>query len=167
VGNPTLNRFYTLHFLIPFIIIVLVVVHLFFLHETGSSNSLGVSSDLDKIYFHPYYSLKDLIRFLLVIFALFFVRLQIPFALGDPENFIIANSLRTPPHIQPEWYLLFAYSILRAIPRKLGGVIALAISIIILFRISLLIKNEVNTKKFIPLGKFYFWVFRFIIMALT
>jgi ubiquinol-cytochrome c reductase cytochrome b subunit len=102
------------------------------LHQTGSNNPLGLNSNLDKIPFHPFFTIKDLIGVLITIIALTFIVLLYPNLLGDVENFIPANPLVTPIHIQPEWYFLFAYAILRSIPNKLGGVIALAISIIIL-----------------------------------
>jgi ubiquinol-cytochrome c reductase cytochrome b subunit len=140
----------------PFVILVLVILHLIFLHETGSTNIIGTSSDIDKIIFHPFFSLKDLFSFLVVISLFLLIVLEVPYKLGDPENFILANPLVTPIHIQPEWYLLFAYSILRAIPNKLGGVVALALSIIILFRLSLIIKTSINRSRFLPTNKFLF-----------
>lgn len=167
VSNPTLNRFYTFHFIMPFVILVLVILHLIFLHETGSTNIIGTSSDIDKIIFHPFFSLKDLFSFLVVISLFLLIVLEVPYKLGDPENFILANPLVTPIHIQPEWYLLFAYSILRAIPNKLGGVVALALSIIILFRLSLIIKTSINRSRFLPTNKFLFWSFLLIILLLT
>nr|AOR87181.1 cytochrome b [Xystodesmus sp. YD-2016] len=133
VGNPTLVRFFAFHFLFPFIVVALVVVHLLFLHETGSSMPLGLESDVLKIEFNPYFSLKDILGIFIVLWGLFFVVLIYPNILGDCDNFIMANPLVTPEHIQPEWYFLFAYAILRSIPNKLGGVIALVASIMILF----------------------------------
>ena len=132
VRNSTLTRFFTLHFLIPFILVALSRIHLFFLHQSGSSNPLGLRLNSDKIFFHPYFSIKDLIgvRVFALLFLIFIF--QTPWALGDPENFILANVLTTPPHIQPEWYFLFAYAILRSIPNKLGGVVALFGSVLII-----------------------------------
>ena len=132
VDNATLTRFFSLHFLLPFVIAGQVGVHLLFLHETGSNNPLGVRRDLDKLPFHPYFSVKDLFGVFVILGVLFWICLIAPWALGDPENFIPANPLVTPVHIQPEWYFLMAYAILRSIPNKLGGVIALALSILVL-----------------------------------
>lgn len=133
VGNPTLHRFYSLHFVLPFVIAFIILVHIYFLHRTGSTNPLGEISRMDMVVFVPYYRLKDLVGFLLVFILLFALVFYAPYNLGDPENFIPANSIVTPVHIIPEWYFLFAYAILRVIPRKLGGVLALVSSIAILF----------------------------------
>lgn len=137
MGNPTLVRFFAFHFLFPFLIVGLVLVHLLFLHETGSGMPLGLNSDVLRIEFHPYFRVRDLYGLCWVLGGLFFVVLFYPNALGDSENFISANPLVTPEHIQPEWYFLFAYAILRSIPNKLGGVVALVMSILILFVCSL------------------------------
>lgn len=129
VGNATLTRFFTLHFLFPFILAAIRAIHLLFLHETGSSNPLGLNRNFDKSPFHPYFSVKDYLGGV-VFFRLFtYICFQAPWDIGDPENFIAANPIVTPVHIQPEWYFLFAYAILRSIPRKLGGVIALVLSV--------------------------------------
>lgn len=133
MGNPTLVRFFAFHFLFPFIVVAMVVVHLLFLHETGSRMPLGLNSDLLRVEFHPYYRLRDILGVFFVLWGLFVVSLLFPNLLGDCENFISANPLVTPVHIQPEWYFLFAYAILRSIPNKLGGVVALVISILVLF----------------------------------
>lgn len=132
VDNATLTRFFTLHFILPFIATALIIIHLIFLHQTGSNNPLGTNRNIDKIPFHPYYSIKDTLGILLIITLLLSIILIEPYILSDPDNFTPANPLVTPTHIQPEWYFLFAYAILRSIPNKLGGVIALLISIIIL-----------------------------------
>lgn len=132
VDNPTLTRFFSFHFLFPFIILGGVLVHLIFLHERGSGNPLGVRRDFDKVPFHPYFTLKDLLGVLFLINFLVVISLLFPNTLSDPENCIPANPLVTPVHIQPEWYFLFAYAILRSIPNKLGGVIALVLSVLIL-----------------------------------
>ena len=121
VSQPTLSRFFALHFFLPFGIIGIVLVHLLFLHQEGSSNPLGVKRNFDKLLFHPYFSWKDLVGFVAFVWLFRWVCLVKPWDLGDPENFIPANPLVTPIHIQPEWYFLFAYAILRAIPNKLGG----------------------------------------------
>jgi len=133
VGNATLTRFFSLHFILPFIISALVIIHLLFLHQTGSNNPLGISSDSDKIPFHPFFTFKDIVGFLVILSALILLTLLNPYLFGDCENFIPANPLVTPVHIQPEWYFLYAYAILRSIPNKLGGVAALVASIAILF----------------------------------
>lgn len=133
VGGRTLTRFFTLHFLLPFALLAVVIGHLLALHEKGSSNPLGLNSNLDKIPFHPYFRAKDLVGWVVALLLLFFVALLIPWALGDSENFLIADPIVTPVHIKPEWYFLFAYAILRSIPNKLGGVVALLLSVSVLF----------------------------------
>lgn len=155
MGNPTLNRFYSFHFLIPFVILLIVLVHLIFLHETGSTNTLGTNSNLDRVYFHPYFSLKDLFSFMFIIFIFLLLIFQWPYFLGDPENFIIANPMVTPVHIQPEWYLLFTYSILRAIPNKIGGVVFLISAILILMLNSFMLA-KFNRISYYFLRKFLF-----------
>nr|ABJ55885.1 cytochrome b [Smaragdinella calyculata] len=133
VGQSTLNRFFSLHFILPFLIAGLSALHLIFLHENGSTNPLGNMHHISKIPFHPYFSWKDMVGFLVLFFLFAIFGFFYPTILGDPENFIPANSMVTPVHIQPEWYFLFAYAILRSIPSKLGGVIALVMSIAILY----------------------------------
>ena len=133
INNATLNRFFSLHFILPLLILFIVILHLFALHLTGSSNPLGSNFNNYKISFHPYFSIKDLLGFYIILFIFIFINFQFPYHLGDPDNFKIANPINTPTHIKPEWYFLFAYSILRAIPNKLGGVIGLVISILILY----------------------------------
>jgi len=166
VGSPTLNRFYTFHFLFPFIILILVIIHLVLLHETGSFNRLGISSNVDKVSFHPYFTFKDTYTFTVGALFLGILFIEWPYVLGDPENFIQANPLVTPVHIQPEWYLLFAYSILRAIPNKLGGVVALLISILVLLGLPLYYQFKIsNTFRFG--SKLGFWVFVGVILLLT
>nr|YP_009944881.1 cytochrome b [Corvus moneduloides]QOD97159.1 cytochrome b [Corvus moneduloides] len=157
VDNPTLTRFFTFHFLLPFVIAGLTLVHLTFLHETGSNNPLGIPSDCDKIPFHPYYSIKDLLGFALMLIPLVTLALFSPNLLGDPENFTPANPLTTPSHIKPEWYFLFAYAILRSIPNKLGGVLALTASILVLFLMPLLHVSKQRSMTFRPLSQVLFW----------
>lgn len=157
VDNATLTRFFAFHFIIPLIIAGASIVHLLFLHETGSNNPLGISSNLDKIPFNPYFTSKDLVGFLALFFVLWNLCLLNPWGLGDPENFIPANPLVTPVHIQPEWYFLFAYAILRSIPNKLGGVIALAIAVIVLIFLPHFRKPNFRGLIFYPLNKFFFW----------
>nr|BAC54969.1 cytochrome b [Corvus macrorhynchos]CCI51091.1 cytochrome b [Corvus macrorhynchos mandshuricus] len=157
VDNPTLTRFFAFHFLLPFVIAGLTLVHLTFLHETGSNNPLGIPSDCDKIPFHPYYSIKDLLGFALMLIPLVTLALFSPNLLGDPENFTPANPLATPPHIKPEWYFLFAYAILRSIPNKLGGVLALAASVLVLFLMPFLHVSKQRSMTFRPLSQILFW----------
>nr|YP_004285916.1 cytochrome b [Spinus spinus]ACI31789.1 cytochrome b [Spinus tristis]AHY87805.1 cytochrome b [Linaria flavirostris]AAR84639.1 cytochrome b [Spinus spinus]ABH03429.1 cytochrome b [Spinus spinus]ABH03430.1 cytochrome b [Spinus spinus] len=167
VDNPTLTRFFALHFLLPFVIVGLTLVHLTFLHETGSNNPTGVPSDCDKIPFHPYYTVKDILGFALMISLLVSLALFSPNLLGDPENFTPANPLVTPPHIKPEWYFLFAYAILRSIPNKLGGVLALAASILVLFLMPLLHTSKLRSMTFRPISQILFWALVANVLILT
>nr|AEN94989.1 cytochrome b [Campostoma ornatum] len=157
VDNATLTRFFAFHFLFPFVIAGATVLHLLFLHETGSNNPAGLNSDADKISFHPYFSYKDLLGFVLMLLALTSLSLFSPTLLGDPENFTPANPLVTPPHIQPEWYFLFAYAILRSIPNKLGGVLALLFSILVLLVVPILHTSKQRGLTFRPVTQFLFW----------
>lgn len=167
VDNATLTRFFTFHFIIPFIVIALTIIHLLFLHQTGSNNPLGINSNIDKIRFHPYLSIKDIIGFIFLIILLVILSLWNPYLLGDPDNFIPANPIVTPPHIQPEWYFLFAYAILRSIPNKLGGVIALVISIVILFVIPIVHIRKFQGIQFYPINQIIFWCYVTILILLT
>nr|YP_010626166.1 cytochrome b [Dybowskyia reticulata]WBK03001.1 cytochrome b [Dybowskyia reticulata] len=167
VDNATLTRFFTLHFLLPFIISAMVIIHLLFLHQTGSNNPLGVNSNYDKSPFHPYFSIKDLMGMTITLFIFSLLILLEPRTLGDPENFIPANPLVTPVHIQPEWYFLFAYAILRSIPNKLGGVIAMLASIIIIAVPMITNKSKFQGNMFYPPSKSLFWFMVTIIMLLT
>nr|QNH73809.1 cytochrome b [Prionochilus xanthopygius] len=167
VDNPTLTRFFALHFLLPFVIAGLTLVHLTFLHETGSNNPMGIPSDCDKIPFHPYYTTKDFLGFALMLCLLAAMALFSPNLLGDPENFTPANPLVTPPHIKPEWYFLFAYAILRSIPNKLGGVLALAASVLVLFLVPLLHTSKLRSMTFRPLSQILFWALVANILVLT
>nr|YP_009368725.1 cytochrome b [Squalus brevirostris]ARM56365.1 cytochrome b [Squalus brevirostris] len=157
IDNATLTRFFAFHFLLPFLIVGLTLIHLLFLHETGSNNPMGLNSDMDKISFHPYFSYKDILGFFLMIIVLALLALFLPNLLGDAENFIPANPLVTPPHIKPEWYFLFAYAILRSIPNKLGGVLALLLSIFILMLVPLLHTSKQRSNTFRPMTQFLFW----------
>nr|AEL17397.1 cytochrome b [Paradoxornis atrosuperciliaris atrosuperciliaris]AHY88001.1 cytochrome b [Paradoxornis atrosuperciliaris] len=167
VDNPTLTRFFAIHFLLPFVITGLTLVHLTLLHETGSNNPLGIPSDCDKIPFHPYYSTKDVLGFALMFIPLATLALFAPNLLGDPENFTPANPLATPPHIKPEWYFLFAYAILRSIPNKLGGVLALAASVLVLFLMPLLHTSKLRSMTFRPLSQILFWTLVANLLILT
>nr|YP_009728644.1 cytochrome b [Phyllotreta striolata]QHR79692.1 cytochrome b [Phyllotreta striolata]WDV10363.1 cytochrome b [Phyllotreta striolata] len=167
VDNATLNRFFTFHFLFPFLILALVMIHLLYLHQTGSNNPLGTNSNIDKIPFHPYFTFKDLMTMILMTFLLMILTLTTPYLLGDPDNFVPANPLVTPVHIQPEWYFLFAYAILRSIPNKLGGVIALAMSIMILYFMPFINKKKFLSTQFYPINKTIFWMLTASIILLT
>nr|YP_009691898.1 cytochrome b [Pterolophia sp. ZJY-2019]QEG58704.1 cytochrome b [Pterolophia sp. ZJY-2019] len=167
VDNATLTRFFALHFLLPFIVMALVIIHLLFLHQTGSNNPLGINSNIDKMPFHPYFSYKDILGFLIMTLMLIFLTLSNPYLLGDPDNFVPANPLVTPVHIQPEWYFLFAYAILRSIPNKLGGVLALVMSIAILYILPFTNKKKFLSLAFYPINKILFWSLFTIILLLT
>nr|ASY98039.1 cytochrome b [Heterochaeta sp. JZ-2017] len=166
VDNATLNRFFTFHFVLPFIVTASVMIHLLFLHQTGSNNPLGLNSNIDKIPFHPYFTFKDILGFIILLLILSFLSLSMPYILGDPDNFIPANPLVTPIHIQPEWYFLFAYAILRSIPNKLGGVIALIMSIAILFFMPLTNTNS-RGLQYYPINQLMFWSMVIIVILLT
>nr|QDP17889.1 cytochrome b [Parachtes teruelis] len=157
VGNPTLTRFFVFHFLLPFILAVFVGLHLVYLHELGSGNVLGTGSDVDSVSFHPYFVIKDLVGFLVALYLLFLLCLEYPYIFMDVENFIPANSLVTPIHIQPEWYFLFAYTILRSIASKMGGVIALVMSIFVLFVFPYVFKHRVKSSMGYFHMKVLFW----------
>nr|WNH21659.1 cytochrome b [Chaetodon capistratus] len=167
VDNATLTRFFAFHFLLPFIIAAVTMIHLMFLHQTGSNNPLGLNSDVDKISFHPYFSYKDLLGFVITLVALSSLALFTPNLLGDPDNFIPANPLVTPPHIKPEWYFLFAYAILRSIPNKLGGVLALLASILVLMVVPMLHTSKQRGLTFRPLTQILFWSLIADVMILT
>nr|QVT11029.1 cytochrome b [Muscidifurax sinesensilla] len=166
VNNATLNRFYSIHFILPFIIIILVMIHLIFLHETGSTNPIGLNSNMNKIPFNPYFTIKDFLGFIILIIMLLLICLLYPYILSDPENFNPANSMVTPLHIQPEWYFLFAYAILRSVPNKLGGVLALLMSILILLILPFY-PNKMKGMKFYILNLNMFWMFIFLFIILT
>nr|UVV36460.1 cytochrome b B [Nogodinidae sp.] len=157
IDNPTLNRFFMFHFILPFMLTIMVITHLIFLHETGSSNPIGTKNNIDKIQFHPYFTIKDIMS-MTMMFTLFLLTINIfPFITMDPENFMPANPMITPIHIQPEWYFLFAYAILRSIPSKLGGVISLMMSIMILMILPFSMKNKFQSTKMYPMNKILFW----------
>ena len=167
VDNATLTRFFTFHFIAPFVIAVLRGLHILFLHETCSNNPLGIKRDTLIIPFHSYYRFKDLPGIILITLGTLVICLFIPDILTDPENFIPANPLVTPVHIIPEWYFLFAYAILRSIPNKLGGVIALVIAVLILFFPPFLHLGKFRRASFYPLNRIYFWVLVNIFILLT
>jgi ubiquinol-cytochrome c reductase cytochrome b subunit len=160
VNNATLNRFFALHFVLPFILVALVLMHLIALHDTaGSSNPLGVSGNYDRITFAPYYLFKDLITIFIFIFGLSLFVFFAPNVLGDSDNYIMANPMQTPPAIVPEWYLLPFYAILRSIPNKLLGVIAMLAAILIIMLLPITDLGRSKGLQFRPLSKFVFWIF--------
>nr|QXG19437.1 cytochrome b [Drosophila nigrosparsa] len=167
VDNATLTRFFTFHFILPFIVLAAVMIHLLFLHQTGSNNPIGLNSNIDKIPFHPYFTYKDIVGFIVMIFLLISLVLISPNLLGDPDNFIPANPLVTPVHIQPEWYFLFAYAILRSIPNKLGGVIALVLSIAILMILPFYHLSKFRGIQFYPINQILFWTMVVTVILLT
>ena len=167
VENATLNRFYTFHFLFPFLILIASAIHIMFLHQRGGNNPLGISRKIEKVPFHPYFTFKDIVGFLILIIILVTLSFLLPYELGDPDNFIPANSLITPAHIQPEWYFLFAYAILRSIPNKLGGVISLGISIIILVILPFTHFSNFRRLSLYLFNQILFWIFIRIVILLT
>lgn len=167
INNSTLNRFFSLHFIIPFILIIFITIHIFFLHETGSTNPLGINRNIFKTPFHPYFSIKDFLRLIIISILFILIVLLYPYILIDPDNFSPANPIITPLHIQPEWYFLFAYAILRSIPNKIGGVIALLISMLILYTLPFIPAPTLRTTIFYPLNQIIFWIFINSFITLT
>nr|YP_010394031.1 apocytochrome b [Peronospora belbahrii]DAZ88039.1 TPA_asm: apocytochrome b [Peronospora belbahrii] len=158
VDNPTLNRFFSLHFTFPFVIIGAVLVHLILLHEVGSNNPLGIPLKTENIPFYPYFYTKDLFG-LMILFLVFFIFIfYYPNTLGHPDNYIEANPMKTPLHIVPEWYFLPFYAILRSIPNKIGGVIAMFGSLIILLTIPFTNSSEIRSTAFRPIFKIAYWL---------
>ena len=158
-----MSRFFILHYIFPFVILVLRLVHLLFLHVNGRRNALGVTSINDKIEFHWFYILKDLVSFLILMLVFVLVMLLIPFVFIDSENFLFVDIMKTPEHIKPEWYFLFAYCILRRVPNKLGGVIGLVLRIVIFIVLPLV------TKRFFKFNDYlrsYLVVFHFLVFLL-
>lgn len=159
VNNATLNRFFSLHYLLPFVLAALAAMHLLTLHEHGSSNPLGVSANTDRLPFHPYFVFKDLVTVFVFLLALSAFVFYIPNALGHSDNYIPANPMQTPPSIVPEWYLLPYYAILRSIPSKLIGVLAMFCSLLILLLMPLLDTSRIRGNQFRPLSRLFFWSF--------
>jgi quinol-cytochrome oxidoreductase complex cytochrome b subunit len=157
VSNATLNRFFSLHYLLPFVIVGLVIIHLALLHHDGSNNPLGIGKNIDLIDFYPYYYVKDLFAFFIFILLFSFFIVFFPNILGHSDNYICANPLSTPAHIVPEWYFLPFYAILRSIPDKLGGVVAMISAIIILLFLPLINTSEIRSSKFRPIFGIAFW----------
>jgi len=169
VGNPTLSRFFSLHFLIPFLVTGILVFHIYFLHLSLSNNPLGVSSYPDNVSFHWYYTIKDIFGFCVLFSVLTIVVLFYPYFLSEVDNFIPANPIVTPHQIVPEWYFLFAYSILRSVPAKLGGVLALVSSILILSILPLCHFQAIKGLRFYGPVKFIFFlhVCVFVLLSLA
>jgi ubiquinol-cytochrome c reductase cytochrome b subunit len=157
VANATLNRFFSLHYLMPFLIAGLVIIHLSLLHHDGSNNPLGIGTNLETISFYPYFYVKDLFAFFILVFIFLLFVLFYPNALGHSDNYILANPLSTPAHIVPEWYFLPFYAILRSIPDKLGGVVAMVGAILILLLLPFLNLSKVRSSKFRPIFKNFYW----------
>nr|YP_009917417.1 cytochrome b [Amblyomma ovale]QLF99616.1 cytochrome b [Amblyomma ovale] len=167
VDNNTLIRFFSLHFILPFVLMMMSLIHISLIHEKGSSNPLGISLNIDKISFHPYFTVKDLLGLMIIFIPFFIVIFIFPYSLMDAENFNMANPMITPPHIQPEWYFLFAYAILRSIPNKLGGVLALILSICIIISLPITMKNKLSSFYFSNFKKLIFWSFINSFLMLT
>lgn len=159
IDNATLNRFFSFHFILPFILMVFIIIHIYFLHETGSNNPLGLKRRNLKIPFHPYFSFKDFLSLIIILLSFSLIILIFPYKLADPDNFTPTNPLRTPPHIQPEWYFLFAYAILRSVPNKLGGVIALISSLVIFYILPFICPSTLRSIIFYPINQIIYWIF--------
>lgn len=158
VSNATLNRFFSIHFLLPFILAALAAIHLLSLHEHGSSNPLGITGNADRLPMAPYFLFKDLVTIFVFFVVLTIIVIYVPNMLGHSDNYIPANPIQTPPSIVPEWYLLPFYAILRSIPNKLAGVIAMFISLLILLAMPLLDQSRVRGSQFRPLSRAIFWI---------
>lgn len=167
VSNATLTRFFTFHFITPLLTAAAVIRHIVLLHSTGRNNPLGVVSAADKVPFHWYFTIKDIVGFIVLLSGLLFLVLFCPNLLGEPDNFILANPITTPAHIVPEWYFLFAYAILRSVPNKLGGVIGLFASLLMLLLLPFLNKNTLKGNVFYPLNKALHWTFVLSFILLT
>jgi len=167
VDNATLNRFFSLHYLMPFLIAGVTLVHLSLLHKEGSNNPLGINTNLETIPFYPYFYVKDLLFFFIFLAVFSFFLFFYPNTLGHPDNYIPANPLVTPPHIVPEWYFLPFYAILRSIPDKLGGVAAMGGAIVILLALPIINTSKIRSSKFRPIFRFLycFWVADFFILG--
>nr|YP_010886802.1 apocytochrome b [Paralagenidium karlingii]WJH17918.1 apocytochrome b [Paralagenidium karlingii] len=158
VDNPTLNRFFSLHFTFPFVIVGAVLIHLILLHEVGSSNPLGINSKTEIIPFYPYFYVKDLFGFFILLFIFLFFIFYFPNTLGHPDNYIEANPMKTPLHIVPEWYFLPFYAILRSIPNKIGGVVVMFGSLLVLLLIPFINSSEIRSTAFRPIFKVFYWL---------
>lgn len=158
VDNPTLNRFFSLHFTFPFVIVGVVLIHLILLHEVGSNNPLGMTLKTENIPFYPYFYVKDLFGLIVLLLIFFLFIFYYPNTLGHPDNYIEANPMKTPLHIVPEWYFLPFYAILRSIPNKIGGVIAMFGSLVVMLTIPFTNSSEIRSTAFRPLFKLSYWL---------
>jgi ubiquinol-cytochrome c reductase cytochrome b subunit len=158
VDNPTLNRFFSLHFTLPFVIAGAVLIHLILLHEVGSNNPLGLTIKTENIGFYPYFYTKDLFGLMVLLFVFFIFVFYYPNTLGHPDNYIEANPMKTPLHIVPEWYFLPFYAILRSIPNKIGGVIAMFASLLVMLTIPFTNSSEIRSTAFRPIFKVCYWL---------
>jgi ubiquinol-cytochrome c reductase cytochrome b subunit len=157
VDNPTLNRFFALHFILPFVIRAIVIIHLLFLHQTGSNNPIGIEANSNRIPFHSYFSIKDRLVYAIVLILFIILIIYNPNLFTDPENFLLANPLVTPTHIKPEWYFLWLYAILRSIPNKLGGVVAIFSALLITFILPITLISNKQSSRFYPINQVLFW----------
>ena len=167
VGGPTLTRFYALHYLMPFVILVLVFYHIYLLHRVGSSNGMGIQTRVDDKPFYPYYIAKDIFAIILFFMPFAFFVFFYPNALGHPDNYVPANPLVTPSHIVPEWYFLPFYAILRSIPNKVAGVIAMGLSIVSIALVPAVQKPFIRSIEFRPTSRFFYWWFFFCCVVLS
>lgn len=158
VDNPTLNRFFSLHFTLPFVIAGAVLIHLVLLHEVGSNNPLGLTLKTENVPFYPYFYTKDLFGLMVLLFVFFIFVFYYPNTLGHPDNYIEANPMKTPLHIVPEWYFLPFYAILRSIPNKIGGVIAMFASLLVMLTIPFTNSSEIRSTAFRPIFKVCYWL---------
>jgi quinol-cytochrome oxidoreductase complex cytochrome b subunit len=158
VDNPTLNRFFSLHFTLPFVIAGAVLIHLVLLHEVGSNNPLGITLKTENVPFYPYFYTKDLFGLMILLFVFFIFVFYYPNTLGHPDNYIEANPMKTPLHIVPEWYFLPFYAILRSIPNKIGGVIAMFASLLVMLTIPFTNSSEIRSSAFRPIFKVCYWL---------
>jgi quinol-cytochrome oxidoreductase complex cytochrome b subunit len=157
VDNATLNRFFSLHYLLPFLIAGITLAHLSLLHTTGSNNPLGINTNVESIPFYPYFYVKDLFAFFILLSVFSFFVFFYPNALGHPDNYTPANPLVTPPHIVPEWYFLPFYAILRSVPDKLAGVVLMVFAILVLLLLPIINTSSKRNSKFRPIFKFAYW----------
>lgn len=169
VRDATLRRFFTFHFIMPFVVSALVVTHLALLHTTGSSNPLGVNRDTSRIPFHPYYTIKDVLGIFIVLVLFLALNFLAPDLFAEPDNFIPADPLVTPAHIKPEWYFLWVYALLRAVPHKLGGVIVLLLAVLALAALPAMSKilGTAPTSTLWPLRQIHFWLLVSVFFLLT
>ena len=167
IGDATIHRFFSLHYFLPFVLLFLVVLHFLSLHNWGSNNPLGINSKLDFFFFFPYFLIKDFFGLSFILFFYFMVVFFAPNYLGHPDNFVLANPLITPIHIVPEWYFLWFYAILRAVPSKTQGVLLVACSLIFLFFISFIgVFSKVRSATFKPFFQIFFFIFLYFVLML-